>query len=175
MINLPNVGREGHTYLHHIFSNYNNLGDITIFIPGSADTYPNKKNDLSHIMEHLKNKKSSAVRCYRDPSYIKGSHSFKIDAWKSTSKENAAKANSNIQPSAERPLIEWFKKHFQHSYISAITHYGVVAASREDIHKRDPSFYKSILDGMLSDNPETGHFVERTWKEILSIADENCF
>lgn len=30
-ITLPNVGRESHTYLHHIVTNYDDLADITIF------------------------------------------------------------------------------------------------------------------------------------------------
>ena len=33
---LPNVGRESHTFLHHIYNNYDSLADITIFLPGSA-------------------------------------------------------------------------------------------------------------------------------------------
>ena len=34
-IQLNNVGREGHTFLHHIVTNYNNLDDITIFLQGN--------------------------------------------------------------------------------------------------------------------------------------------
>jgi len=34
---LPNVGRESHTYLHHIIENYDSLANITVFLPGSAD------------------------------------------------------------------------------------------------------------------------------------------
>lgn len=32
---LDNVGREGHTFLYHIINNYENLADVTIFLPGS--------------------------------------------------------------------------------------------------------------------------------------------
>ena len=31
---LPNVGREGHAYLHHIIKNFDNLADVTVFLPG---------------------------------------------------------------------------------------------------------------------------------------------
>ena len=31
---LPNVGRESHTYLHHIITNYDQLADVTVFLPG---------------------------------------------------------------------------------------------------------------------------------------------
>jgi hypothetical protein len=33
-INLPNIGREAHTYLYHICNNYNNLSDYTFFFQG---------------------------------------------------------------------------------------------------------------------------------------------
>lgn len=32
---LPNVGRESHTYLHHIIENYDNLADFTTFVQGN--------------------------------------------------------------------------------------------------------------------------------------------
>lgn len=32
---LPNLGREGHTYLHHIINNYNSLSEINIFCQGN--------------------------------------------------------------------------------------------------------------------------------------------
>jgi hypothetical protein len=31
---LPNIGRESHTYIHHIIKNYDNLADFTTFIQG---------------------------------------------------------------------------------------------------------------------------------------------
>ena len=34
-IKLPNVGREGHTFLYHIVENYDNLDDITVFLQGN--------------------------------------------------------------------------------------------------------------------------------------------
>ena len=41
-IPLPNVGREGHTYYKHIYDNYDNLHDYTIFLQGNPfDHSPN--------------------------------------------------------------------------------------------------------------------------------------
>lgn len=31
VVDLPNIGREAHTYLYHIIENYDNLADITVF------------------------------------------------------------------------------------------------------------------------------------------------
>jgi len=36
VIRLPNIGRESHTYLHHIVNNYDNLADITVFTQDGA-------------------------------------------------------------------------------------------------------------------------------------------
>ena len=33
---IPNVGRETHTYLHHIVQNYDRLANLTVFAQGSA-------------------------------------------------------------------------------------------------------------------------------------------
>lgn len=45
---LPNVGRESHTYLTHIFKNYDNLADFTIFVQGNPfDHSPNFLNELN--------------------------------------------------------------------------------------------------------------------------------
>eukprot|EP00928_Gymnodinium_smaydae_P062653 TRINITY_DN4646_c0_g1_i1.p1 TRINITY_DN4646_c0_g1~~TRINITY_DN4646_c0_g1_i1.p1 ORF type:complete len:702 (-),score=97.77 TRINITY_DN4646_c0_g1_i1:121-2226(-) len=37
-VRLPNVGREGHTYLHHIVENYDNLADWTVFSQAGEPT-----------------------------------------------------------------------------------------------------------------------------------------
>ena len=34
-ITLPNVGREGHTYLYHIIHNYDTLSEYTMFLQGN--------------------------------------------------------------------------------------------------------------------------------------------
>jgi len=47
IVKLDNVGREGHTYLHHIINNYDNLYNINILFPGSINI--EIKNKLSTI------------------------------------------------------------------------------------------------------------------------------
>ena len=36
---LPNVGRESHTYLHHIINNYHCLADVTLFVQGEVSDH----------------------------------------------------------------------------------------------------------------------------------------
>lgn len=47
---LPNVGREGHTYLYHIINKYDNLSEINAFCQGNPiDHKPDILNVLSNI------------------------------------------------------------------------------------------------------------------------------
>ena len=48
-IRLDNVGREGHTYYHHIYENYKNLDDYIVFLQGNPFDHSPK------IIEELKN------------------------------------------------------------------------------------------------------------------------
>ncbi len=60
---LPNIGREAHTYLHHIIQRYDNLASTTIFLQGNPfDHCPDILNKLSglepgclfrHFSDHL--------------------------------------------------------------------------------------------------------------------------
>lgn len=47
IINLQNIGREGHTYLHHIITNYSNLSSYTYFLQGNPFEHC---NDLLELM-----------------------------------------------------------------------------------------------------------------------------
>ena len=48
---LPNVGRESHTYLHHIVANYDHLASVTVFTQGSISEHP--KNVYNEIVRYV--------------------------------------------------------------------------------------------------------------------------
>ena len=50
-IALPNIGRESHTYLYHIITNYNNLADRTIFCQGDSIFH---SPDFIKLIKHRK-------------------------------------------------------------------------------------------------------------------------
>ena len=53
-ISLPNIGREGHTYLHHIISNYDSLAERTIFCQGDPFEHsPDFLDLLDAWQQHL--------------------------------------------------------------------------------------------------------------------------
>ena len=48
-ISLPNVGRESHTYLYHIVSNYHQLADRTVFVQGSCPSFGYHQKKGGHL------------------------------------------------------------------------------------------------------------------------------
>lgn len=44
---LPNVGREAHTYLYHIVKNYDKLNDVTVFLQGNPFDHVTLEGDLN--------------------------------------------------------------------------------------------------------------------------------
>jgi hypothetical protein len=56
-IRLPNVGREAHTFLHHIVNMYNDLPDITVFVQGNPFQHITKlkENSAKELNSFFKN------------------------------------------------------------------------------------------------------------------------
>ena len=52
-VRLPNVGRESHTYLHHIVSRYDDLADWTVFSQASPPSfgYKGHRSGGGHLSE----------------------------------------------------------------------------------------------------------------------------
>lgn len=54
LCDLPNIGRESHTYLYHIVNNYDNLADVNIFLQGRPfDHCPHILNDIKQLPENV--------------------------------------------------------------------------------------------------------------------------
>jgi hypothetical protein len=51
---LNNFGREGHTYFKHIYDNYDNLADYTIFLQGNP--FDHSPNLISNLNNYINNK-----------------------------------------------------------------------------------------------------------------------
>ena len=173
---LSNVGREGHTYLYHIVNNYDKLADVTMFLPGSTNTFYQKQAQFEILIDDLKKNMDSRIIGFDDPTYIKDEmDTFEIDAYRSTSEENNnANPETRLVPADIRPFGRWIKARFPNEKLTCIGYRGLAVASREDIQKRPKSFYQSLMVELNYNNPEVGHFVERAWPLILSIPDEKC-
>ncbi len=161
IINLPNVGRESHTWLYHIVSNYENLDEVNIFLQGRID-------DLGVLAYQDVNE-------YLNECMIKGFSVRRFGIlgpfhWsKYLGLQNNSKYRKNIiNKSLKEPEISF--KELAQTFIDkiplfTITSYGgCFAVSKELIKQHKISLYKELLDILsANDNPLEGHYMERLW------------
>ena len=168
-VNLPNVGRESHTYLYHIINNYNNLADVTIFLPGSADLI-NKYNRAKKMVEMVERTNNTVLSCAYDPMIVKNQYNFTIDEYFSSHSNNKQiNQNGVIQKSSIRPYGKWYEKTFVNGEKNIFVSYcGIISISKKNILQKPKSYYEKLLYELdTHHNPEVGHYLERSWYPIF--------
>lgn len=170
---LPNLGRESHTYYHHAIKNYNNLADMTLFLPASVWSVEKKRLKLLQILDSIKSDFRSTITGIKDQVLIENEKMFEINSYTTSNEENRKKnSDSYLEKSQLRPLNTWFTNHFPKEELTCMSYNGIMAVTRSSIHKRPKEFYEKLLVEHAFKNPEVGHYSERTWKNIFSI--DNC-
>lgn len=170
IIELENLGRESHTYLHHVIENYNSLPDITLFLPGSLMSIEEKQNQLKLLLKHIETTHTSGIMGHADTKSLEDVREFYLDNYEISNPVNRAKnSDKKLVPSLYRPYKRWFGHRFPDEKISCISSKGILAASRESIRRRSVEFYKELLVEHSKRNAEVVHYSERSWKNIFSI------
>ena len=162
VIKLPNIGRESHTYLHHIIENYNNLANRTLFLQG--DPFDHKSfiyNPLSkyktintgHICKNI------IAVCVYDNLY-KMSNSLLNIKWNQTKWHDINISNET--------LLDFNKKIFGTKNISNDGKIGVVfgaqfAMDKEKITCNSISYHQEIYEIFNNQHPIEVHYIERLW------------
>lgn len=169
IIHLPNVGRCDHTYLYHIVNNFDNLGNINVFFPGSLNLHYKKekaKNLLNNILKYKKAIFSSQITVKGVKNEFKD---FVLENHKCMDSSNFSLNNeTKVQPALIRPFGKWFNFHFGNIYVKYYTYYAIFSIQKADIIKHDINRYKKLLAGVeIHSNPEVGHFLERSWAAVF--------
>ncbi|MGB4192140.1 MAG: DUF3431 domain-containing protein [Rickettsiales bacterium] len=165
VINLPNVGRESHTYLYHVIMNYDNIAGRTVFLQGDPFFHaPNLKrfiegspSSCSNTIVELMNGDGCHIKNLGDLSHELSSIDWKNSKWSDTrlSDETLLEfARHNINPSfnANSPI----------SHIPG----GQFAVDKENILCHSVDFHKKLYDYFDHDrSPIEGHYMERLWNE----------
>jgi hypothetical protein len=167
-VNLSNIGREGETYLQHIIQHYNDLADITIFLPGSlSSNMVCKYNKAKLLIEEVERHHDTVFVGEKYNNVRDDLFSFQLDNYVSSELNNrAASAHAEMQVSTVRPYGVWYDKHFNHS-IQYVSYCGVLGISKKDILNHPVDYYKELLKEFQGSNPEVGHYVERSWAAIF--------
>jgi Protein of unknown function (DUF3431) len=151
VISLPNIGREGHTYLHHIIENYDNLDDYTCFLQG----YP-----FDHTPDLAK-------RILDFPSIDPPPFEF-VSSRVYTVNLSYDPTDFSLHPL----LISTYEKVFGTHKTDHTFSFGAGAqfiVSRDTIRSRPKEFYQKIvplLDHHI--NPPEGFIIERFWGMIFT-------
>ena len=167
---IPNLGRESHTYLYHIINNYDNLADITIFLPGSTDTTQyNKKKRATMLLNEVSQHNDTVFIGAKHNDVKKELYNFSKNSYVSTSSENKnLNPETNLELASIRPFGKWYESRFPNITTQYIPYSGIIAVSRQDIKQHPKSYYQDLIKELSnSSNPEVGHYFERSWVAIF--------
>jgi len=174
---LPNVGREGHTYLHHIVENYDHLAPVTVFLPASANCSELRNFRAHEIVQRVKDTGSSVFLCRTlDRTVQEYFADFEINSWVGLNKDNASTAQSTTDQSRiARPFNKWYAHFFEGINICEVSFNGIFAVSREHILQHSKEYYEALLSALShSSNPEDGHYLERSWVAVFHPLPKEC-
>ena len=148
---LNNVGREGHTYYKHIYDNYDNLADYTIFL--QAKPFDHSPNIISNLNNYINNKDLSSDFEFLSESIV-----------------NCNLLGCSYHPGL--PLIGTYEKLFGERKENMEFQFGAGAqfiVSKQKILQRPKEFYLKIIE-MLDKNidPIEGYVIERFHKLIFN-------
>ena len=166
---VPNIGREAHTYVYHIVKNYANLNpdDVTVFTQG-------RYHDHVGSMENFKNMVLEAdqhgfchsrARYHNIPMSDQPLPSFRLLEW--------PKGNFLEKNRYDQYFGEWFNR-LLNKDVPELPQYkwipGAIFAIKNNIILEKPlSFYEELLREFHtnSSQPEVAHFFERAWYYIF--------
>lgn len=175
---LPNVGMCDHTYLYHLYTHYDDIADVTVFLPASCDM-PNKVDTARKLLQMVAlRQKACVVDAMRAPKgiYQEMQH-FTLNHWEVTSEKNKRTAQSNLTPARLRPFGKWYRYFFP--YLAQIAdagrrpipywwNRGIFSISKENVKHRPRELYQALLAATSqSSAPETSHYMERAWSTLF--------
>eukprot|EP01038_Epipyxis_sp_PR26KG_P011811 gene11811-15807_t len=151
---LPNVGRESHTYLYHIISKYDQLADVTYFTQG---------HPFDHAPDFLELVEANVGVV--EPFLFLGCQQTTIQ------NQNVSKYERSypgIQAGFNRTISTLFGTSVTLPKIT-FSPGAIFCVQREKIYERSIEFYKTALNLLdHGSDPIEGYAFERLWREIFS-------
>ena len=173
---LPNVGVCDHTYLYHIIHNYDNLANITVFVPGSG-SLENKKKTIDFTIQKVISTQNSVFNAafFINQSVRDVLYNFTIENWSVSSLENRD-SDGRLELAEIRPFGKWYETFFPGVEMKYSVFGGIFAVSREHIRSRDKEFYEMLIQQVNKHKfHEASHYIERSWTSIFSAVSDECF
>lgn len=165
---LPNVGREAHTYLHHIVTKYDELNPegYTFFCQGDLLNHEPRgiyyvKDCFLSALEHGMSKINADT--YIHPLIYAPKYNFRIREW----------SNNKITPNNKNESFgQWFERTLEQQFPVKEFYWikgANFAVSNKLILYKTREFYEKLLDECsMDENPESAYFLERAWLYVFN-------
>ena len=176
IIPLENVGVCNHTYLYHIINNYDNLANVTIFLPGSCMDAHKKEKTLQTIQKTKETKNSVFLVSYYNKGVLNTLYDFIIDNYVvANSKNYELNKSDKLKQCSIRPFGKWYETVFPNININHVNYQSIFSVSREHILNRSKESYQEILNYVNTyKNEESAHYIERTFLAIFYPIPDKC-
>ncbi len=165
---LPNIGRESHTYLTYIVDNYHRLPEIVFFTQGNISDHG--YSDVDFI--NLEGNYSKNLKRYKYNQFF---YCNKL-GWNDD--HIYVYGRKYIDYKDDLGFRSWFKKYIDEetdiSKSLILWEGAIFSVRRECILSRPREYYKRLLEYIpKTNNPEVGHYFERSWYYIFNC--KNCY
>ncbi|KAI4187333.1 MAG: hypothetical protein L6R41_002875 [Letrouitia leprolyta] len=172
---LPNIGREGHTFLYHIVNHYDNLADATLFVQGRIDDHVDislaemKQRALTTVVGQVTTYPFRELELF---DHWDGIPWEEYPCWRRWSSMDSREMK-------ETPL-QLFQQYITESdrvpVAVGFAPGAIFAVRKETIHSHSKAYYQRLfeqffLGDMAHVNPETGHYMERFWLAIFNPSE----
>ena len=164
-VNVPNYGRESHTYLYHIVKNYDSLYNGTIFLQG--DIQDIGVNVFTNLMQYV-----SGIE--NDGFSSSNIGFFNETLWNDIDFLSDPKYKQQVQSGflklSEIEFKDYIKKHLNKiPQITPVCWCGCFGVRKDFILSRPKKFYEDLLKSVPEYHiPEEAHFLERMWAYIFT-------
>ncbi len=172
--NLPNIGRESHTYLTHIINHYDHLPNRTIFTMGSLNISWLRELSLRYSladvgdMRYCHKFKASEISDLATYEVVPGKHPVSLGDGYNVYEQR------DIIPARIRPLGNWLKNVADIDLLTLRSrcgwgkHGAIFSADRAMLHGLTKNQYLKLLEeNSQGDSLEAGYYLEVSWRFLL--------
>jgi hypothetical protein len=167
--NVPNVGREVETYLHHIMCMYHEDRpdeDIIVFVQGDISDHLENEGGVSPL-EFIRRLVSSCAG-------RSAMSSLMFQMFVPYHFMHASYFGKNLDPVSMcfGDWMVWYAEAAIHQKGVIVPFYknGLFAMGRDALKRRSHAYFSRIRDKLRTLDPETGHYLERAWAYIFSVS-----
>jgi len=142
-VDVPNIGRDSHTFLYHICLRYHSLADLTVFSQGRYDDHCEDLIGRMKLLKHGEGYTHLSDRIFHV----------------------AADGNNFWEPNVEK--ISGYQETFGLPNERLTFPYGAfLAVDKENVLKRPLNFYLNLLT-LVSNKGQNAAMMEYFWHQVL--------